>query len=753
MRIKCALYCAGLIIILTSGVKAALSSEVRGVVLDPNGNPIKAAQVTLSPKTPGYSVVDKTNDNGEFLFIGIASGEYVVSVEATGFVKAEKGVRIVSGSSPELRFQLEIVSLKENVQVTPNAEEVGVVTPAPTTLISKEQIKTTPGAARSGSARVITSFVPGSYLTHNILHVHGGHQVTWLVDGVPIPNTNTGVDVGTPFYINDIDYLEAQRGSYSVEYGDRTYGLFSIVPRTGQGSNKEGELGVVYGNFNVTDNFVSFADHSKRFAYYTSLHGFREDYGLATPGPEVLHDKGSGIGGFANLIFSPSRTNQFRINTSFERDNYQVPNDPETQAAGINDKAKQRDGFVFLTWVHTGGPHFVLTVSPFYHFTGGRFVGGPNDQPLIPRHDRSSHYAGLHAVATAASSRHSLKIGFYGFFERDNNFFGLRSTDDPEFSLAQRVRTNGNMEAVFVGDQYRPAEWLTITGGLRYTHFKGGLSENAVDPRVGATIRLPRVNWVLHGFYGRYYQEPPLSTVSGSLLEFVDTSGFAILPMHGERDEELQFGVTIPYKGWWFDTAYYNTKARNFLDHEALGASNIFFPVTIGNARIRGVDVSLTSPRIAKRLRFSLIYARMRAEGWGGISGGLTEAEHGEDADVSTGRFFLDHDQRHTLTLGSFLSLPWSSYIFGEFHYGSGFPNLGDEALNGAELTNGTHLPGRARLDLGGGKQFGKNWSVTVNVLNVTNGSYLLDNSPLLGGVHWVEPRQIWAEVRYKFHF
>jgi outer membrane receptor protein involved in Fe transport len=292
---------------------------------------------------------------------------------------------------------------------------------------------------------------------------------------------------------------------------------------------------------------------------------------------------------------------------------------------------------------------------------------------------------------------------------------------------------------------------------VRYTHFKGGLSENALDPRIGATIRLPRLNWVLHGFYGRYYQEPPLSTVSGSLLEFVETSGFAILPLHGERDEEHQFGLTIPYKGWWFDAAYYNTKARNFLDHEALGASNIFFPVTIGNARIRGVDVSLTSPRIAERLRFSLIYAHMRAEGWGGISGGLTEgidllkqdfgALHHDDSDVSTNRFFLDHDQRHTMTLGSFLSLPRDSYIFGELHYGSGFPN------QEAEATDPTHLPGHVRLDLGGGKRFGKNWSVTVNVLNVTNGSYLLDNSPLLGGVHWVEPRQIWAEVRYKFRY
>src|SRR5207248_4906474 len=339
---------------------------------------------------------------------------------------------------------------------------------------------------------------------------------------------------------------------------------------------------------------------------YTSLNGIRTDYGLATPGPEVEHDKGSGVGGFASLIFGPSQANQFRFNASFERDNYQVPNDRDAQDAGVRDSVRQRDGFLFLTWVHTAGPHFVLTVSPFYHFTGSQFLGGPEDNPLVQRHDRSSHYGGVHLVATAATSRHSLKFGFYGFFERDNNFFGLRPTDDAGFDLSQRVKTDGNMEAFFVGDQYRPNDWLSITGGVRLTRFKGAIGEHAVDPRIGGTLHLPRLNWVLHGFYGRYYQEPPLSTVSGPLLELAETRGFT--------------GV-LPY----FDF----------------------------------------SPCLC----------------------------------------FLDHDQRDTLTAGSFLSLPWDSYLFGEFHYGSGFTD--DEGP--------AHLPGHGRLDLGGGKKFGKNWSVTIN--------------------------------------
>jgi hypothetical protein len=30
---------------------------------------------------------------------------------------------------------------------------------------------------------MITDYVPGSYVTHDQLHIRGGHQTGWLVDG------------------------------------------------------------------------------------------------------------------------------------------------------------------------------------------------------------------------------------------------------------------------------------------------------------------------------------------------------------------------------------------------------------------------------------------------------------------------------------------------------------------------------------------------------------------------------------------
>jgi len=47
----------------------------------------------------------------------------------------------------------------------------------------------------------------------------------------------------------------------------------------------------------------------------------------------------------------------------------------------------------------------------------------------------------------------------------------------------------------------------------------------------------------------------------------------------------------------------------------------------------------------------------------------------------------------------------------------------------------------------------GESWSVALQGLNVGNRRFLLDNSLTFGGTHYFEPREIYAEVRYKFHF
>jgi hypothetical protein len=51
------------------------------------------------------------------------------------------------------------------------------------------------------------------------------------------------------------------------------------------------------------------------------------------------------------------------------------------------------------------------------------------------------------------------------------------------------------------------------------------------------------------------------------------------------------------------------------------------------------------------------------------------------------------------------------------------------------------------------GKSLGKNVSLSVTALNVTNSHLLIDNSLTFGGTHFNNPREIYGEVRYRFHY
>ena len=136
----------------------------------------------------------------------------------------EQTITVVSNVTTTLHVQLEVAGVGETVTVAARAADVRQDSVTPTTLVSRQDIQQTPGASLSNSFGAITAFVPGSYVTHDQLHVRGGHQVSWFVDGVPVPNTNIASNVGPQFDPKDIDQLEVLRGSYDAAYGDRTYG-------------------------------------------------------------------------------------------------------------------------------------------------------------------------------------------------------------------------------------------------------------------------------------------------------------------------------------------------------------------------------------------------------------------------------------------------------------------------------------------------------------------------------------------------
>jgi hypothetical protein len=713
---------------------ATVFGNVQGVVHGPDHRPIARARVTLKARAADFSQTVETSAEGTFQIPAISAGDYIITVEREGFTTQEQVLAVNSSSARILHIQLSLAPLAQSVEVSATPLDTGSVTPEAT--VSRLDIAHTPGAGRTNSLQMITAYVPGAYLAHDQLHIRGGHQVSWLIDGVPIPNTNIASNAGPQVDPRDVDYLEMQRGSYSAEYGDRTYGVFNVVPRSGFERDNDGELEMSYGNFGQTNDQLSLGGHSERFAWYTSVNGNRSSLGLETPGPAVLHDDASGVGTFGSLFYNRTPADQLRLVWSARADDYEIPNTPDDQAAGLRDSDQEHDALVVFSWVHAFSPGRLLTVSPFYHWNSADYLPGPSDPVTSTTDKQHSQYAGAHVTFNAVSTRHNARVGVYGFVQHDSRDF-LLSDSASGFAARGRLTPSGNLEAVFAEDQYRPASWLTLTAGLRMTHYGGLVSENVADPRAGVAVRIPRLGWVLRGFYGRYYQAPPLATIAGPLLQYAAEQGVGFLPLRGERDEENQFGISIPLFGWTLDGDHFHTHARNFFDHDALGNSNIFLPLTVAAARVDAWEVTLRSPLLARRAQFHLAYSKQRAEGAGAVTGGLTDFSPPPD-----GYFLLDHDQRHTLSAGGFLRLPGHTWTSANVYYGSGFPDDGGPA----------RLPAHTTVDAAIGHSFGENWSASVQATNIANRRFLLDNSLTFGGTHYFNPREVYGEIRWRFH-
>ncbi|MGZ4827916.1 MAG: carboxypeptidase regulatory-like domain-containing protein, partial [Terriglobales bacterium] len=290
---------------------ASVFGGIRGLVHDAQHRPIAGAQVVVHAVNSDFRKTAVTNDLGEFRFEALPAGAYEVEVSAPLFAIARQVVPVVSGNVLEIHFPLSLASVQQSVEVRAEPESVGTTT-STTSLVSREEIAQTPGADRTNSLAMITDYTPSAVVVHDQLHLRGGHQVTWLLDGVPVPNTNIASNVGPQFDPKDIDYMEVQRGGLSAEYGDRAYGVLNVVPRSGFERDRQAELIASYGSFNQTNNQFNFGSHNEQFAYYGSVSGNRTDLGLQTPVPQVLHDLGSGLSAFTSLIYNKTPHDQLR---------------------------------------------------------------------------------------------------------------------------------------------------------------------------------------------------------------------------------------------------------------------------------------------------------------------------------------------------------------------------------------------------------------------------------------------------------
>ena len=222
----------------------------------------------------------------------------------------------------------------------------------------------------------------------------------------------------------------------------------------------------------------------------------------------------------------------------------------------------------------------------------------------------------------------------------------------------------------------------------------------------------------------------------GPSLDFAVAQGFGFIPLRGERDIQHDIGLTVPVRGWALESDNFHTSARNFLDHDVIGDSGIFIPLTDLGAIISGTEVTVRSPRLFRVAQWRVAYSNQIAQGIGPITGGLTRIR-----------------SRRQFPAGS------RSAQYRDFGalFESARPHVGDAGLpvrlrlperrwSGAPAA-ALHLRSLHRQELR------RELVGFRNAVNIANTRYLLDTSNTFGGTHYINPRQIYGEIRYRFHF
>jgi len=184
----------------------------------------------------------QTDQDGAFAFAAVPLGDYIVTANASGFNPLEKSFTLASDTSSILHLQLAVASVSEKVVVSASPEAASLDSVTPTTLIDRADIAQTRGRfhqQRRDDYRLHARCVldarhaaharrPPNHLAHR-RRADPEHEY----------RDKSGSSGRSPRMSTTSKSCAAV---YDAQYGDRTYGEFNVLPRSGFERSNDGEL-------------------------------------------------------------------------------------------------------------------------------------------------------------------------------------------------------------------------------------------------------------------------------------------------------------------------------------------------------------------------------------------------------------------------------------------------------------------------------------------------------------------------------
>ena len=169
-------------------------SSVRGSVLDPQGQAVAGANVTLTSVETNATRTQTTNDKGAFIFDLISPGAYRIEVEATGFKKSVLSeVRALVDKPTSLDIQLEVGNVTESVNVSAGSTDILLNKQDATIGNNFQNLQITQLPLESRNVIALLSLQPGVSPDGTVTGSRAD-QANVTLDGVDVNEQQTGLD-------------------------------------------------------------------------------------------------------------------------------------------------------------------------------------------------------------------------------------------------------------------------------------------------------------------------------------------------------------------------------------------------------------------------------------------------------------------------------------------------------------------------------------------------------------------------------
>lgn len=652
--------------------------------------------------------------------------------------------------------------LLETVTVTAQLDSArnGIQTQlgASTYKITSEDIENAPGGANTLLNQVVLQAPGVAQDSFGQLHVRGEHNgVQYRLNGVILPE---GISVfGQTLDPRLIASMQLITGALPAEYGLRTAGIIDVTTKSGV-FEPGGQVSLYGGSHGTINPSFDYGGSSGNMNYFVSGDFMRNDLGIESPDGTAnpTHDTTTqyhAFGYFEDILDSKSRLTAV-VGTS--NDFFQIPNQrgltPQLgltvngttsfPSAALNETQREVTHFGIVSYLRSQGP-FDFQVSGLVRYSSLNFSPDPLGDLLFDglaqKAIKRDVAFGLQAEgAYFLNDAHTIRGGIFIQTDRATSLTtslvlsvdaGGNQTSDVPLPIADNGAETGWTESIYLQDEWKPFDDLTINYGLRFDNYSAFSSGSQLSPRINAVWK-PSDEITLHAGYSRYFSPPPFELVgSESILKFLNTTAAPANMLNAtpkaERADYYDIGASqLIGDSLTLGVDSYYKVSRHLIDEGQFGAPIILTPFNYAKGKQYGVEFTANYSHDGLAAYGNLAFQKALGKA---IESSQFQFDPADLAYIATHNIHLDHDQAMTASAG--LSYSWDgNRLSADMLYGSGLRKDG-------ATPNGAHLPGYTQVNIGASHDFRdgalSGVSLRFDIINLFDEKYLIRDGSGIG--------------------